>query len=592
MKNTYLRILSAVLLICLLLSAAACGDNTPADTSDSTSADTPVDATPAETTTAAPPVKFTLTDSFVLLRADEASEYEIQAYQLLYRGIQSAYGIRCALKTDFVRVGDEIEPFEFEILVGDTNRTESQELGAQLSYYDWEYRIVSPNVIAICGGSPEATLEAARAFLADVVGYEENEQTEEVLSAGSAVQLETGTTDSYKHTYEINSLKLGERDISEYTLVAKTVTATGVDIIVDAVDKLTGKVLSVVATADYEGGPAIYFGCADKGGAHLDLKPYGTARYYITESGDDIIIDFKSSGTGKSAASRFVAEYLAVEGKGDVAVSLGRETVTGIYIPKGTNSLSLDSVTVRSVADGITYEERLYYDPDGAPVRAYILTVESGAASFATSMPSDGTETGKVSNIPNQIKAAVSNGKKVIAGINADFFDMGGTNVMRGLCIKDGVALTGTGDRPWFGITKDGTPVIGTAAEYEKYEGMLETAVGGSHIMLRNDATSSLGVGTEFGDTRHPRTAVGIKPDGSVVLMVVDGRQSAISNGASLADLAELFASLGCSEAINLDGGGSSTFVLKNASGEFVVENSPSEGALRSVANGLLLLEP
>ena len=87
------------------------------------------------------------------------------------------------------------------------------------------------------------------------------------------------------------------------------------------------------------------------------------------------------------------------------------------------------------------------------------------------------------------------------------------------------------------------------------------------------------------------RTAVGTKPDGSVVIMVVDGRQSTISNGASLADLADIFASMGCSDAINLDGGGSSTFILKNSKGEFVVENSPSAGALRAVANGLLVIE-
>ena len=151
--------------------------------------------------------------------------------------------------------------------------------------------------------------------------------------------------------------------------------------------------------------------------------------------------------------------------------------------------------------------------------------------------------------------------------------------------------MTGTADRPWLGITKTGEVIMGNASEYEKYKDQLYNAVGGSHILLRSDSTSSLGVGTEFGDTRHPRTAVGTKPDGSVVIMVVDGRQSTISNGASLADLADIFASMGCSDAINLDGGGSSTFILKNSKGEFVVENSPSAGALRAVANGLLVIE-
>jgi exopolysaccharide biosynthesis protein len=75
-------------------------------------------------------------------------------------------------------------------------------------------------------------------------------------------------------------------------------------------------------------------------------------------------------------------------------------------------------------------------------------------------------------------------------------------------------------------------------------------------------------------------------------LLVVDGRQSKISNGAALADLADILGSLGCIEALNLDGGGSSTFVLKDQSGQFVVTNSPSDGSLRDVADGLMVILP
>lgn len=593
MKKTFLRILLVLLALCMLLGTAACGANTDGP-SETTPADIPAGAdvrtTPAETTTAAP-VSFTLSADYVLVRPDELNgQEEIDAIQLLSRGIQSAYGVKCSLKTDFTRPGTQFMPAEFEIVVGPTNRPESQALDATLKYYDWAYSIVSPNVIAICGGSPEATYEGVKAFLKDVIGYEETED-EKVTSAGSAVTLQAGVVKNYAHEYAVSSLKLGNRDINEYTLVAKSVTATGVSTITDAVERLTGVSLKVVAASEFSGGPAIYFGCADKGGAHLDVKPFGNSRYYITEQGENIIIDFKSSGVGKAAAARFVDEYFPAQGEGEITIQMGRREITAIHISKGTNSLKLESVTETVVANGIVYEERLYRDPDGKPVRAYIITVAKGAAAFYTSTPSNSTQTGKVSNMKNQISAAEKAGKKVIAGVNADFFDMGGTNVMRGLCIKDGVVMTGTGDRPWFGITKDGEAVMGVAADYEKYKGNLQHAVGGSHIMLRGDNTSNIAVGTEFADTRHPRTAVGTKPDGSVVIMVVDGRQSDISNGASLADLAEMFSSLGCSEAINLDGGGSSTFVLKNSKGEFVVENSPSAGALRAVANGLLVIE-
>jgi exopolysaccharide biosynthesis protein len=208
-------------------------------------------------------------------------------------------------------------------------------------------------------------------------------------------------------------------------------------------------------------------------------------------------------------------------------------------------------------------------------------------------MPGDEAVTGKVSTVLEQVSAAAAEGKKAVAGINADFFDMGGSNMMEGLCIKDGVVLHGSCDRPWFGITQDGTPVVGANDyDYKKYEGQLVTAVGGSNIVLENGYASLISVGTDWGDTRHPRSVVGYKPDGSIVLMVVDGRQPEISNGASLADAAYIMASLGCTNALNLDGGGSSTFVLKDSSGVFNVENSPSDGGLRKVADGLMVILP
>jgi len=59
----------------------------------------------------------------------------------------------------------------------------------------------------------------------------------------------------------------------------------------------------------------------------------------------------------------------------------------------------------------------------------------------------------------------------------------------------------------------------------------------------------------------HPRTAVGITDDGYLILLVVDGRQSA-SRGINLTDLAEILLNLGVDSALNLDGGGSSSFVV------------------------------
>jgi exopolysaccharide biosynthesis protein len=78
----------------------------------------------------------------------------------------------------------------------------------------------------------------------------------------------------------------------------------------------------------------------------------------------------------------------------------------------------------------------------------------------------------------------------------------------------------------------------------------------------------------DFVDKRHPRTAVGQKEDGTLLFVVVDGRQPLLSVGMTLPELAEFMKKRGAVNAYNLDGGGSSTMVVRNA-----IVNSPSDKA-------------
>ncbi len=93
------------------------------------------------------------------------------------------------------------------------------------------------------------------------------------------------------------------------------------------------------------------------------------------------------------------------------------------------------------------------------------------------------------------------------------------------------------------------------------------------------------GFDQSFVESRHPRSAVGISKDSSKVYFVtVDGRQTGFSVGMSLNELADFLISIGSSEAMNLDGGGSTTMVIRNQ-----IVNSPSDlGGERAVANALL----
>jgi hypothetical protein len=85
---------------------------------------------------------------------------------------------------------------------------------------------------------------------------------------------------------------------------------------------------------------------------------------------------------------------------------------------------------------------------------------------------------------------------------------------------------------------------------------------------------------------RNPRTLAGVRPDGTLLLVTVDGRRPGWSAGMTLAEAARLMRSLGATDALNLDGGGSSTMVVR---GEVVNRPSDRVGE-RPVSNGLFVL--
>ena len=84
---------------------------------------------------------------------------------------------------------------------------------------------------------------------------------------------------------------------------------------------------------------------------------------------------------------------------------------------------------------------------------------------------------------------------------------------------------------------------------------------------------------------RQPRTAVGITGDGTLLLVVVDGRQPGYSAGMTLRELSTFMLSLGARNAMNLDGGGSSVMWVNG-----LVVNRPSDGFERSVSNAVVVL--
>jgi len=111
-------------------------------------------------------------------------------------------------------------------------------------------------------------------------------------------------------------------------------------------------------------------------------------------------------------------------------------------------------------------------------------------------------------------------------------------------------------------------------------------ALGVYYVMCENGQFVSSGTNV------NPRTAIGIKPDGSILLYVLDGRQPGFSAGLGLTDMAKHLLAMGCTTVVNMDGGGSSVMNVRLAGKESTAleKNSPSGGAQRKTTNGLFLV--
>ncbi|MEU8526154.1 MULTISPECIES: phosphodiester glycosidase family protein [Streptomyces] len=103
--------------------------------------------------------------------------------------------------------------------------------------------------------------------------------------------------------------------------------------------------------------------------------------------------------------------------------------------------------------------------------------------------------------------------------------------------------------------------------------GLVDSAIGGGARLLENGRVA-LGERELAAADRPPRTLAGVTADGAVLLVTVDGRDPGVSEGATLAESAELLRSLGAVDGLNLDGGGSTSMVVD---GE--LRNSPREAA-------------
>lgn len=205
---------------------------------------------------------------------------------------------------------------------------------------------------------------------------------------------------------------------------------------------------------------------------------------------------------------------------------------------------------------------------------------------------------GKSEKVSTIVKSKQAAGLKIVAGINAGFFVFNSTKEHLGLYIDDGLYYSPPSPNfVDFIYYKDGTTELVNLMGYDQkrlsdLQAKAHWAIGTSYSLVQNGRIN-LENATKFDHYkyRHPRTLMGVKANGSFLLVTVDGRTSG-NLGVTAQQSAEIMMSLGAVQAFNLDGGGSTTMVIVE-NGVARVKNTPSNNGRveRSVGSVMLVYE-
>ncbi|GAB1477168.1 hypothetical protein MASR2M70_20040 [Bacillota bacterium] len=252
----------------------------------------------------------------------------------------------------------------------------------------------------------------------------------------------------------------------------------------------------------------------------------------------------------------FFADGKAIIGRPNINVRLD-----GIALGAGIGSMHLNKAV--TAASGVMLYTRDYSDDDTnkAAIPTYNILISVDTEEIRI----NGTVNAVVESAYNAVgAAAIPQGRMLLTMASGTNYP-GTLSKLMALVPGEQLTITFAADPLWNDVT---------------------FAVGGGEKLITGGSIAAF-ANAEI----HPRTAMGIRPDGSVIFYTVDGRQAGHSKGATLSQLAARLLELGCTEAVNLDGGGSTAIHALYPGDKSIVNiNSPSQSTLRNCANYILLI--
>jgi len=217
---------------------------------------------------------------------------------------------------------------------------------------------------------------------------------------------------------------------------------------------------------------------------------------------------------------------------------------------------------VVDVFDGVRWVSRETAEP--RPLRYHVILIDpsvDGIGFFVT--PPNGEDEPRMTTRQHTLDFVRE--YELALAVNAHFFSpwpsVDPYAEVLGLAVSDGVEYSPMTAR-WnvaLGFAADNTASI--IVLDEEGERVMDPVIEPYNAVGATEQVITAGVNTASWVDLHPRTVVGVRDGGQVVFAIVDGRQSGRSEGMSTMEVGDILLDFGVLDAINLDGGGSTTFV-------------------------------